>query len=191
MASRSWREEIRNGRFNFNMIQLPPDRKQALDKLEDHIKTVIDIYAENNNQSVTRFYIGKSSVPCSEKLKFDIGNPHDTWEHKKIRSRWYEHKKNKYTTMVVIAVITDDTLPEGIPDMEDKVQKYCLSLESWLIDRFKFEIMDNRIVNDTTNAGGEAKESTIAYVLYVVMELEHPPHEHVSRSVSRRKNCGI
>ena len=193
MASRSWQEEIRNGRFNFNMIQLPPDRKQALDKLEQHIKTIIDSYEEKNKQSVTHFYIGKSSVPYSERLKFDIDNPHDTWEHKRIQSRWYGHKTNKfyrYTTMVVIAVVTDDTLPERIHDMEDKAQKYCLSLESWLIDRFKFEIMDNRIVNDTSNAGREAKESTIAYVLYVVMELEHPPHEHVSRSPSRRKNCG-
>ena len=190
MASRSQKEEIRNGRFNFDMIQLPPDRKQALDKLERYINTRIDTYAEKNNQSVIRFYIGKSSVPYSLRLKFDIDNPHDTWEHRRIQSRWYEHKRNKYTTMVVIAVVTDDTLPEGIPDMEDKAQKYCLSLESELINRFKFEIMDNRIVNDTSDAGGEAKEPTIAYVLYVAMKLEHPPHEHVSRSPSRRKNCG-
>ena len=188
MASRSRQEEIHNGRFNFNMIQLPPDRKQALDKLEYHIKTVIDTYAEKNNQSVTHFYIGKSSVPCSKRLKFDIDNPHDTWEHKRIQSRWYEHKRKKYTTMVVIAVITDDTLPEGIHDMVDKAQKYCLSLESWLIDRFKFEIMDKRIANESSNAGGKA--NAIAYVLYVVMKLEHSLHEHVSRSPSRRKNCG-
>ena len=189
MASRSWQEEIRNGRFNFNMIQLPPDRKQALDKLEHHINTVIDIYEVNNDQSIARFYIGKSSVPCSEKLKFDIDN-HHTWEHKRIQGRWREHKRKDYTTMVVIAVITDDTLPEGI-QCHDKAQKYCLSLESWLIDRFKFEIMDKRIANDSSNAGREASEcDTIAYVLYVVMKLEHPPHEHVSRSPSRRKNCG-
>ena len=187
MASRSWQEEIRNGRFNFNMIQLPPDRKKALDKLEYHIKTVIDTYEQMNNQSVTCFYIGKSSVPCSKRLKFDIDNPHDTWELKRIQSRWHDHKRKDYTTMVVIAVITDDTLPEGI----DKTQKYCLSLESWLINRFTFEIMDKRITNDSSNAGREASEcDTIVYVLYVVMKLKHPPHEHVSRSPSRRKNCG-
>ena len=33
-----------------------------------------------------------------------------------------------YTTMVIIAVITDDTLPEGIHHMKGKAQKYCLSL---------------------------------------------------------------
>jgi hypothetical protein len=188
MANRSRQEEIRNGRFNFNMIKLPPDRKQARHKLECHIKTVIDTYEKNNNQSVTHFYIGKSSVPCSK--RFDFDNPH-TWEHKRIRNRWYDHKRNHYTTMVVIAVISGDTLPVGIHDMVDKAQKYCLSLESWLIDRFRFEIMDSRIANDTSNAGKEAKENdTIAYVLYVVMKLEHQPHEHVLSSRPKRRNCG-
>jgi hypothetical protein len=188
MANRSQQEEIRNGRFNFNMIKLPPDRKQARHKLELHIKTLIHTYEKNNNQSITRFYIGKSSVPYNK--RFDFDNP-CTWEHRRIQSRWYDHKRNDYTTMVVIAVITDDTLPEGIRDMVDKAQKYCLSLESWLIDRFRFENLDYPIANDTSNAGKEAKEyDTIAYVLYVVMKLEHQPHEHVLSSRPKRRNCG-
>ena len=69
MASRSWQEEIRNGRFNFNMIQLPPDRKKALDKLEYHIKTVIDTYEQMNNQSVTCFYIGKKFSSLQQEIK--------------------------------------------------------------------------------------------------------------------------
>ena len=61
MASRSRKEEICNGQFNFNMIQLPPDRKQATNKLEYHIKTVIDTYAEKKTIKVLliHFYIEK------------------------------------------------------------------------------------------------------------------------------------
>ncbi len=191
MANRSRQEEIHNGCINFNMVKLPPDRKQALHELECHIKTVFDTYsADNNNQSVTKFYIGKSSVPCSERFKFDICNPHDTWEHRRIQSRWSEHRKG-YTTMVVIAVITDDSLPEGIRYKVGEEQNYCLSLECELINRFKYEIEDDRIANDTSNAGYLANEyDTLAYVLYVVMKLAHQPHEQGLNSSSRRKNCG-
>ena len=180
---------IQNNSINFKVIRLPPDVEKAQCQLMWHAKAVIDTYQEENNQSVTQFYIGKSSVPFSKSMKFDIDNPNDTWTLKRIRSRWSEHRK-KYTTMVVLAVIMDDTLPKELE--ECKTQKYCLYLERSLIDRFKYGLFDKRIANDTSDAGKEANDhDTIAYVLYIVMKLEHPPLESYSgSSSSRRRNCG-
>ena len=180
-------EEIRNGRFNFNMVKLLPDRRKALHQLEGHIKKNIDDYEKSFHQTVKQFYIGKSSVPHSKHLQFDIDDPQTTWESTRIQSRWSDHKRKGYTTMVVIGAITDNTLPNRL----ENAQKYCLSLESELINLFKFDIKDKRIANDTSNAGREANDDdTIAYVLYIVMKLEQPPHMHDSSPVSRRRNCG-
>ena len=202
MARESLKEEIRTGRYNFNTIQLPSNRAQALCKLKDHIFEVIAAYEGSNKQEITLFYVGKSSVPYSK--KFCINNPQETWVNTRIQNRWSEHKKNGYTTMAVIAVVTNDTLPQGI----DNAQRYCLSLESELINLFRFNIKDKRLANETSNAGREASiDNTVAYVLYTVMKLEHPlpfqvgkgkdykkyprnerfPHSSTSK---RRKNCG-
>ena len=189
MADRLEQGRIHNGRVNFDMLKLSPQKKEARRQLRRHTKAVIKTYQEENSQRVTQFYIGKSSVPFSKSMKFDIDNPNDTWTLKRIRSRWSEHRK-KYTTMVVLAVIMDDTLPKELE--ECKTQKYCLYLERSLIDRFKYGLFDKRIANDTSDAGKEANDhDTIAYVLYIVMKLEHPPLESFSgSSSSRRKNCG-
>ena len=198
----SQKEEIKTGVIDFNniMIELPPDREQALSDLIQHIKTVMHTYERNNSQSVKAFYIGKSSVPESQ--NFDIRNPKGTWRTSRIQSRWREHKTKGYAAMVVIAVVTEDTLPIGV----GKAQSYCLSLESGLINKFQFDssIKDKRITNGGSDAGRKANEAdTIAYVLYIAMALQHlseyskpeknlkscPKKEGDTKS-SKKKNCG-
>ena len=105
----SQEEKIQLGTCNFNIIQLPLDREQALNDLKQHITIILETY-ERKIQNKVRYYIGKSSVPHSE--NFDSKNP-DTWNKTRIQSRWRTHETNGFTAMVVVAVVTEDTLPIG------------------------------------------------------------------------------
>ena len=177
-------KEIQTNMCNFIITQLPLDREQALNKLTQHINTVLRTYEQNYHQNVAHFYIGKSSVRHSE--SFDSNNP-NTWNKTRIHSRWRAHETNGFTTMVVIAVVTNDTLPKGA----ENAQEYCLSLEGELIRRFQYNnmVMDSRITNSTSDAGRKAE--AVAYVLYIAMELERTiPQPHGGAIQSKRKNCG-
>ena len=112
----SQEEEIQTNMCNFIITQLPLDREQALNELTQHINTVLRTYEQNYHQNVAHFYVGKSSVRHSE--SFDSNNP-DTWNKTRIHSRWRAHETNGFTTLVVIAVVTNDTLPKGAENAQE------------------------------------------------------------------------
>ena len=91
-SRREANEEIKCGRYSFNLVKLSPDRQESLKSLYYQVKDTIDKFEENTEEKVESFYIGKTYADTLISRTFDKADPH-TWKKKGISNRWKDHKK--------------------------------------------------------------------------------------------------
>ena len=73
--------------------------------------------------------------------------------------------------MVVLTIITKDTVPENVPPAFRHQQDYALALEQQLIMHFAYVEKDQRLANDTLHPG-HRDDGAIGYPLYMTYGLE-------------------
>ena len=117
-------------------------------------KTIVESVRSSTLERVP--YLKKS------KSRFDPDKPR-TWDTELIEKEWRRHSNDGYQAMVVLTVVTKDTLP---PDQSQQSRKqYTLDLQKDLIAHFQGE-NDKRLKNKTERLA----ESGAAYVLYLAIK---------------------
>lgn len=147
--------------YSFNLVEVVPDREETLKILEQTVKEIV--------KGKGKFYLGKTYVDKIEECTFDEKNK-DTWRCHGIQNRHRDHSKNKgLNQLVVICLITKSHVPTC---EKDSPERYTLSLESELINRFTYTedlIYRGKIVNATAEPGKKCDDDNLhaGFVIYV------------------------
>jgi len=154
-------------RIKYQLCNLPTDLsfENTKQMLIQKMKSLIDRHC------VKQYCIGKSfiSAKIQSQRKFSTTDS-TTWSKKGVKNRWYgKYQKEGYDEMVVVAVISTETLPEHRRSDEWKEQ-YTLSLEQELINHFRWSENDQRLANTNSDPGGKSTEDKEAYVLYIAIK---------------------
>ncbi len=169
-------------------------RKDTLEQAEKKLITKIDTLFKDieiqKEATIDKFYIGKTYVTTRKHSSMDPLNPW-TWIKEGIKGRWQNHKKTDYGKdgMIVIAVITRDQVPlardpthrqHTVVHQED----YAFALEQRLLHYYKITMKDPRIANKTFKSGGDNRNESAGYILYVSFGLKkNETREDTSKSV--------
>ena len=151
--------------YTASLINLPHSYNKSL----RHIKSIIAANEKYYYTKCEEFYIGKSTInTLSRPSIFRPSRQHfdpddrDTWDDNLLNKQWYEHRKDGYEAMVVLIVVTEETLPQ------DSCKQYTLELKEDLIMHFQDE-KDKRL-KTTPTAPESPLESGAAYALYLAMK---------------------
>lgn len=133
------------------------------------LKTKLDTHV----RGARKYYVGKTFVRAKAGNRFDVLDP-QTWDKNGILSRERAHRRrfSNNSKMIILGVITRDSLPAGVSGEE--LQEYTLSLEQSLIANCKYVLRDSRIINQTQNPGSKSEQNDPGYAIYLVVEYITP-----------------
>jgi hypothetical protein len=90
--------------------------KQATDSVFEKATHIMADLIREKGVKVKHYYIGKTYIRRKDnsEVKFNASDS-TTWKTEGISSRYYEHRKEKYGQdgLIVLAVVTHDSIPEG------------------------------------------------------------------------------
>ena len=162
-----------------------PTLIKATKLLIKHVKKCIRSIEIGRGRKVKQFYIGKTLTHRRKKVPFDHMASR-TWRLSDgISKRFKEHRtcKEGYGRdgLVVLTVVTQKTIPPNIHRKKDVVKQelYAFALENRLIQHFLIKRDDPRIANKSLHSGGNDRNKSIGYPLYMAFRLEDSNPEEV------------
>ena len=152
--------------YDYNFVS-PSDHKLTAEILQTKLDTYIT--------GARKYYVGKTFIraKANSSLRFDELDP-QMWDKKGILGRERAHRRifGNNSKMIILGLITRDSLPAGIN--EGELQEYTLSLEQGLIANCKYVLRDPRIINQTQNPGQKSSQRDAGYVIYLIVEYTTP-----------------
>ena len=151
--------------YSSSLVNLPHNYKKSVSKLVDYIKSIIAANEKHYYTKCEEFYIGKGTIhtPSGPSI-FGSSRQHFDPDDKLIEKQWYEHSEDGYEAMVVLTVMTYETLPLS----QDSLEQYTLELNKDLIMHFQDE-KDKRL-KTMPRAPESPLASGAAYALYLAMK---------------------
>ena len=165
-------KRCRAHRYHFELCDLGNDTtvRAATDKLLKHIDSLLLKYSTivqdgKRYKSISQIHIGKTLISGGQGATHIERMNAETWETKGISSRWGKSYKDEYKVMIVLAAITEDTLPRAAQEAHGLefsrrrrylTEQYALSLEGSLITHYLFDQPDPRLDNKGTATGKQS-----------------------------------
>ena len=151
---------------------------EARDWVIEHIESIFLSLITECNKEVEEFYIGKTSIRGKKIRKKDAYKEVDptdpgTWVTTDgIAARWHHHHGKPCQSyardgMVVLAVVTQDTIPQKRVSKED----IAFALEQQLLHHFLIDKADKRCKNTGFAQGSSDNDDSPAYVVYMTFSL--------------------
>ena len=165
------------------VLRKGPTLRKATKLLIKHIKDCIRSIEIGRGRKVEKFYIGKTLTHKRKKMPFDHMASR-TWKLSDgISNRFKKHRDKGYGRdgMVVLTVVTQKTIPPNIHRQKTVVKQelYAFALENRLIQHFLIKRDDPRIANESLHSGGNDRNKSIGYPLYMAFRLEDSNPEEV------------
>lgn len=153
-----------------------PTFNNVTSRLQNHVCNLLEKIEQTRNLLIQEFVIGKSFVEKNMSYKLFRINHERTWDISDgVGKRWKgEYKKRNFDGLIVVAVVTSETLPHRerlIPPFREK-QTYAIALEQNLIHYFAYVKQDPRLSNKSLHPGRLGSEQKEAYVVYVAFRLK-------------------
>lgn len=157
--------------------------KTATSQVKAHVVQCIKDLEKGRGSEVKYFYIGKTHIRGKKHHKFDPMNS-STWRSGGIRH--VDHCKKKYGIdgLIVLAVITKQSIPEECRKnwYIRNPEEYALALEKRLTE--EFVEMDDQRLHETIDPGSIDQGKSVAYAVYMAFTMEGESECNVSMEQS-------
>ena len=156
--------------YSDNLVDLRgKTTRDRIDALIAKIKDTIHALERRSDKEIQQFCIGKSFAQARPDRKF-LPNSVLTWRAGGVSNRWAFYKDQGYDGLVVLGAVSPKMLNAERNQGVWNQQKYVIALESALITHFAYEECDERLANNSLQAGQLQKNLSAGYVVYMAFK---------------------